>query len=98
MKIMTPTKDQEFLEYIIKTLCDHPEDVKVERRVDEMGVLLSVKVNPEDMGQIIGKRGSTIMAIKSLTRIIGLRNHARTNIKIEEPEGGRMQKTEDLKI
>jgi len=79
--------DQEFLEYVIKALVDHPEDVKIDRRVDEMGVLLSLKVNSEDMGQIIGKAGSTARAIRSLVRIVGLKNHARVNLKIEEPEG-----------
>jgi predicted RNA-binding protein YlqC (UPF0109 family) len=83
------TNDKEFLEYIVKELVDHPDDVKVERKVDEMGVLLSLKVNPEDMGQIIGRSGSTARAIRSLVRIIGLKNHARVNLKIEEPEGGR---------
>ncbi|MBU4351133.1 KH domain-containing protein [Candidatus Parcubacteria bacterium] len=81
--------DQDFLEFIIKALVDHPDDVKVERRVDEMGVLLSLKLNPEDMGQIIGRAGSTARAIRSLVRIVGLKNHARVNLKIEEPEGGR---------
>ena len=81
--------DQEFLEYVVKTLVDHPEDVKVNRKVDEMGVLLSLEVNPEDMGQIIGRAGSTARAIRSLVRIIGLKNHARVNLKIEEPEGGK---------
>ena len=83
------TSDQDFLEFIIKALVDHPEDVKVERKVDEMGVLLSLKVNPEDMGQIIGRSGATARAIRSLVRIVGLKNHARVNLKIEEPEGGR---------
>ena len=83
------TTDQEFLEFIVKTLVDHPEDVKVDRQVDEMGVLLSLKVHSEDMGQIIGRSGSTARAIRSLVRIIGLKNHARVNLKIEEPEGGR---------
>ncbi|MFH1656812.1 MAG: KH domain-containing protein [Candidatus Nealsonbacteria bacterium] len=83
------TNDQEFLEYIITALVDHPDDVKVERKVDEMGVLLSLKVNPEDMGQIIGRAGATARAIRSLVRIVGLKNHARVNLKIEEPEGGR---------
>lgn len=81
--------DQNFLEFVVKSLVDHPDDVKIERKVDEMGVLLSLKVNPEDMGQIIGRAGSTARAIRSLIRIIGLKNHARINLKIEEPEGGR---------
>ncbi len=81
--------DREFLEYIVKNLVDHPEEVVVDRKVDEMGVLLSLKVHPEDMGQIIGKAGSTARSIRSLVRIVGLKNHARVNLKIEEPEGGR---------
>jgi len=96
--------DHEFLEHIVKALVDHPEDVKIDRRVDEMGVLLSLKVNPEDMGQIIGKAGSTARAIRGLVRIVGLKNHARVNLKIEEPEGGRVPREkkseglEDLKL
>jgi predicted RNA-binding protein YlqC (UPF0109 family) len=81
--------DQDFLEFIVKSLVDHPEDVKIDRKVDEMGVLLSLKVNPEDMGVIIGRAGATARAIRSLVRIVGLKNHARVNLKIEEPEGGR---------
>ena len=81
--------DEQFLEYVVKALVDNPTDVKVERKVDEMGVLLSLKVNPEDMGQIVGREGSTARAIRSLVRIIGIKNHARVNLKIEEPEGGR---------
>ncbi len=81
--------DQDFLEYLIKALVDNPSDVKIDRKVDEMGVLLSLKVNPEDMGQIIGREGSTARAIRTLVRIVGLKNHARVNLKIEEPEGGR---------
>jgi len=97
------TSDQDFLEYVIKALVDHPEDVKIDRKVDEMGVLLSLKVNPEDMGQIIGKAGSTARAIRNLVRIVGLKNHARVNLKIEEPEGGRTtrgkkESLEDLKL
>jgi len=80
---------QELLEYIVKGLVDHPDDVKVERKVDEMGVLLILKVHPEDMGQIIGRQGSTARSIRTLVRIAGLKAHARVNLKIEEPEGGR---------
>ncbi|MFH1462275.1 MAG: KH domain-containing protein [bacterium] len=83
------TSDQELLEYVVKALVDNPNDVKVDRKVDEMGVLLTLKVNPEDMGQIIGRAGSTARAIRNLVRIVGLKNHARVNLKIEEPEGGR---------
>jgi hypothetical protein len=79
--------DKEFLEYIVKALVNHPEDVKVDRQVDEMGVLLTLKVNPLDMGQIIGRNGSTAQAIRSLLKIVGVKNHARVNLKIVEPEG-----------
>ncbi len=91
---MAKENDKEFLEYIVKELVDNPKDVKVERKVDEMGVLLSLKVNPEDMGQIIGREGSTAKAIRNLVRIVGLKNHARVNLKIEEPEGGRAPRAE----
>jgi len=89
---MNMENDKEFLEYLVKALVDHPDDVKIERKVDEMGVLLLLKVHPEDMGQIIGREGSTAKAIRNLVRIVGLKNHSRVNLKIEEPEGGRIQK------
>ena len=80
--------DQEFLEYLVKSLVDHPDDVKVDRKVDEMGVLLSLHVNPKDMGQVVGRQGATAKSIRSLLRIVGVKNNARVNLKIEEPEGG----------
>ena len=83
------SKYQDLLEYIVKGLVDHPDDVTVEHKVDEMGVLLILKVHPEDMGQIIGRQGSTARAIRTLIRIAGMKAHARVNLKIEEPEGGR---------
>ena len=92
------SSDQDFLEYIVKALVDHPEDVNIDRKVDEMGVLLSLKVNPEDMGQIIGREGSTAKAIRNLVRIVGLKNHARVNLKIEEPEGGRAPRPERKEV
>ncbi|MFA5386179.1 MAG: KH domain-containing protein [Candidatus Paceibacterota bacterium] len=84
---MNQELDREFLDYMVKALVNHPEDVKVERQVDEMGVLLTLKVNPLDMGQIIGRQGSTAQAIRSLLKIVGVKNHARVNLKIIEPEG-----------
>ncbi len=84
----TTTADQEFLEYLVKSLVDHPEDVKSERKVDEMGVLITLSVHAEDMGQVIGKSGSTARAIRALLRIVGTKNNARVNLKISEPEGG----------
>ena len=95
---MAKESDLEFLEYIVKELVDNPKDVKVERKVDEMGVLLSLTVNPEDMGQIIGREGSTAKAIRNLVRIVGLKNHARVNLKIEEPEGGRAPRPERKEV
>ena len=79
--------DQQFLEYLVKAIVDHPDEVQVDRRVDERGVLLSLKVNARDMGQIVGRDGSTAKAIRSLLRIVGIRNNARVNLKIVEPEG-----------
>ena len=87
MELDQSTADQQFLEFLVKAIVDHPEDVVVVRQIDEMGVLLSLKVNPLDMGQIIGREGSTAKAIRSLLRIVGVKNNARVNLKIEEPEG-----------
>jgi len=84
---MAKEADQEFLEYVVKSIVDNPKDIQVERTVDEMGVLLSLKVNRADMGQLIGKGGSTARAIRTLLRIIGTKNNARVNLKIVEPEG-----------
>lgn len=81
------TADRDFVEYVIKQIVEHPEDVVVERTVDEMGVLLTLKVHKDDMGKIIGKSGQTAKAIRILLRIIGSKNNARVNLKIVEPEG-----------
>lgn len=80
-------QDQEFLEYVIKALVDNPNDVKVNRQVDEMGVLLTLAVNPADMGKVIGRSGNTAKAIRILLRVVGMKNNARVNLKINEPEG-----------
>ena len=85
---MADFADQKFLEFLVQSIVDHPDDVKVERKVDEMGVFLLLKVNPQDMGQIIGRDGNTAKAIRALLRIVGIKNNARVNLKIEEPEGG----------
>src|SRR3989344_7729142 len=81
-------KDQQFLEFLVKSIVDHPDDVQVVRKVDEMGVLLTLKVHPQDMGQVVGRLGATAKAIRYLLRIVGIKNNARVNLKIEEPEGG----------
>lgn len=80
-------KDQEFVEYVVKALVDNPEKVKVERRVDEMGVLITLDVAGEDMGKIIGRDGATAKALRTLLRVVGMKNNARVNLKINEPEG-----------
>ncbi len=82
-------QDQAFLDYVVKGLVDHPDAVQTDRKVDEMGVLITLKVHPEDMGKIIGRNGQTAKAIRSLLRVVGIKNNARVNLKIEEPEGGR---------
>jgi len=81
--------DQEFVEYLVKSLVDRPEDVSSERTVDEMGVLITLKVNPADLGQVIGRQGQTAKAIRTLLRVVGAKNHARVNLKIYEPDGFR---------
>lgn len=83
------TQDQEFLDFLIRALVDVPDAVRTDRKVDEMGVLLTLKVDPTDMGKIIGRNGQTAKAIRTLLRVVGIKNNARVNLKIEEPEGGR---------
>lgn len=80
-------RDQQFLEFVVKALVDHPESVVITRTVDEMGVLLTLKVHPEDMGKVIGRSGATAKAIRTVLRVVGMKNEARVNLKIEEPEG-----------
>src|SRR3989344_3311887 len=84
---MASYQDRDFVEYLVKQLVNKPEEVEVTRKVDEMGVLIEVKVNPEDMGLLIGRAGSTAKAVRTLARIIGMRNNARVNLRIIEPEG-----------
>lgn len=84
---MQEEADKIFLEYVVKALVDNPNDIKIDRTVDEMGVLISLTVNPADMGKIIGRMGNTAKAIRTLLRIIGMKNNARVNLKINEPEG-----------
>ncbi len=85
------TIDQQFVEYIVKTLVNNPEKVAVERKIDEKGVLLSLSVDPEDVGRVIGKRGATAQSIRTLLRALGTKNDARYNLKIvntDSDEGG----------
>ncbi len=81
-------KDQEFLDYVIKALVDSPSEVKTNRTVDEMGVLLTLECGAADMGKIIGRQGNTAKAIRTLLRVVGMKNNSRVNLKINEPVGG----------
>ncbi len=85
---MNKEQDVIFLEYVIKALVDAPDQVKIVRTVDEMGVLLTLSVGPEDMGKIIGRQGNTAKAVRTLLRVVGMKNNSRVNLKINEPEGG----------
>lgn len=81
-------KSVEFLTYIVKELVEKPEDVKVTKKVDEMGVLLMLDVHPGgDMGKVIGRAGATAKAIRTLLRVVGMKHNARVNLKINEPAG-----------
>ena len=79
-------KDQEFAEYLIKAIVNHPDDVKIERTIDDLGILLTLHVNKEDLGYVIGKQGQTAKAVRTLLKIIGAKNNSRVNMKIYEPD------------
>lgn len=79
--------DQQFIEFVVKTLVNNPDEVKVERTIDERGVLLSLTVAPEDVGRVIGKRGATAQSIRTLLRVLGTKNDARYNLKIINTDG-----------
>lgn len=85
---MATEVDEKFLEHVVKALVDNPKDVKINRVVDEMGVLLTLDVHPDDMGKVIGRSGNTAKAIRTLLRVVGMKNNARVNLKINEPAGG----------
>lgn len=76
------------MEFIVKGLVEHPDEVKIDRAVDEMGVLLTLNLNPDDMGKVIGRSGNTAKAIRTLLRVVGMKHNARVNLKINEPVGG----------
>ena len=86
---MAEETDLKFLDFVVRGLVDNPADVKIERTIDEMGVLLTLHINPADMGQIIGRQGQTARAIRTLLRVVGAKSNARVNLKIVEPEGSR---------
>jgi uncharacterized protein len=82
-------QDQQFVEMIVREIVSNPDDVRTERTVDEMGVLITLHINSEDMGYVIGRQGQTARAIRTLLKIVGAKNNARVNLKIYEPEGSR---------
>lgn len=88
--------DQEFVEYVVKALVDNPDKVQIDRTIDEMGVLLTLTVDPSDMGQIIGRQGQTAKAIRTLLKVVGAKNNARVNLKINEPEGSKRSPREEM--
>jgi len=81
------TIDQQFIEYIVKSVVGNPDDVIVDRIIDEKGVLLTLTVNPEDLGRVIGKRGITAQSLRTLLRALGTKNDARYNLKIVNNDG-----------
>ena len=81
--------DQQFVDYVVKAIVNHPEDVKTTRIVDERGVLITLDINSSDMGYVIGRQGQTARSIRTLLKIVGAKNNASVNLKINEPEGGR---------
>lgn len=88
-------QDQEFVEYVVKSIVDNPDDVKTDRTVDEMGVLITLAVSPADMGKIIGKEGRTAKALRTLLRVLGAKHNARVNLKITEPDGSEVRISHD---
>ncbi len=89
------TIDQQFIEYIVKSLVGHPEDVVVDRLIDEKGVLLTLTVNPEDLGRVIGKRGATAQSMRTLLRALGTKQEARFNLKITDNGTPRPERSSD---
>lgn len=87
--------DQQFVEYVVRAIVNHPDDVRTERKVDERGVLITLFINQEDMGYVIGRQGQTARAVRTLLKIVGAKENARVNLKIYEPEGSRRPPRED---
>lgn len=85
-------QDQQFLEFVVKSLVDNPDAVASTRVIDQMGVLLTLTVHPDDMGKVIGKSGKTAEALRILLRVVGMKHNARVNLKINEPVGGKKER------
>jgi len=88
------TIDQQFIEFIVRSLVGNPDAVRIERRIDEKGVLLELSVDPEDLGRVIGKRGATAQSIRTLLRALGTKNDARYNLKIIDTAEGDYERSE----
>lgn len=93
-----PHSDVQFLENLVKSLVDNPNDVHINRTVDEMGVLLTMDVNPADMGKVIGRDGNTAKAIRTLLRVVGMKHNSRVNLKINEPAGSTRMSAQDAPV
>lgn len=91
---MDNNSPEAFLEFVVKGLVDNADAVKIDKRIDEMGVLLTLDVAPEDMGKVIGRQGATAKAIRTLLRVVGMKSNARVNMKIKEPEGSTFSRPE----
>lgn len=87
-------QDQQFLEFIIKAIVNNPDAVKVTRTVDERGVLMTLDVEPSDIGYVIGRHGNTVRAVRTLLKVVGAKNNALVNLKINEPEGSEHRRRE----
>lgn len=82
-----PEEYEIFLENTAKAIVAYPEEVQITKTKDDMGILLCIRVNQQDTGRIIGREGSTAKALRTILRVIGMKNNARVNLKILEPEG-----------
>jgi predicted RNA-binding protein YlqC (UPF0109 family) len=91
-------QDYSFLEYVIKSLVDNGDAVVITRTIDEMGVLLTLTVHPDDMGKIIGRDGNIAKALRTLLRVVGMKHNARVNLKINEPVGGKRVEREEKSV
>jgi uncharacterized protein len=88
--------DQQFVETLVKSIVNNPDDVKTTRTIDERGVLITLDVNPSDMGYVIGREGQTARSIRTLLKIVGAKHNARVNLKINEPAGGRAPRANQM--
>ncbi|MFA7314986.1 MAG: KH domain-containing protein [Candidatus Magasanikbacteria bacterium] len=87
-------QDQEFIEFVVRAIVNNPDEVKATRTVDERGVLITLDLNPTDIGYVIGRRGNTVRAIRTLLKVVGAKNNALVNLKINEPEGSQHRRPE----